>query len=193
MFGLQSLNVDCSTFLCLLRHERYEENVSFTRLNNFANGSKKNPETYKVPVWLFIFLHILSVSSGWLLFKGRKLHQHANVRGFVKIVTIAELTSQVAGPCEGRARNGNESTLVSWHFSWVTPSINTDQTWNLSEMCVLHVKVVKRDTQWTEVKALSCWSDENETKTRLQLCLPFSIVFDFVPKTHCSSGDCSAS
>ena len=29
-------------FLCLLRHERYEENVSFTRLNNFANGSKKN-------------------------------------------------------------------------------------------------------------------------------------------------------
>ena len=49
----------CSTFLCSLWHERYEENVSFTCLNNFANSSKKNPETYKVPVWLFIFLNIL--------------------------------------------------------------------------------------------------------------------------------------
>ena len=51
-------------FLCLLRHERYEENLRFTRFNNFANDSKKKPETYKVPFWLFIFLHILSVSSG---------------------------------------------------------------------------------------------------------------------------------
>ena len=154
---MQSLNVDCATFLCLLRHERYEENVRFTRLNNFANGSKKNPETYKVPVWLFIFLHILSVSSGWLLFKGRKLHQHihANALGFLNIVTIAEFTSQVAEPCEGRARNGNESTLVSSHFSSVsTLNKNTDKTWNLSKMCVLYVKVAKRDTQWTEVKAL---------------------------------------
>ena len=56
----------------------YEGNVSFTRLNNFANGSKKNPETLKVLVWLFIFSHILSVSSGWPLFKGRKLHQHVH-------------------------------------------------------------------------------------------------------------------
>ena len=106
----------------LLRRERYEENVSFTRLNNFANGSKKNPETYKVPVWLFIFLQILSVSSGWLLFKGRKLHQHvhANALDFVNVVMIAEFTSQVAGPCEGRARNGNESIIISSHFSWVS-------------------------------------------------------------------------
>ena len=109
-------------FLSLLRHERYEENVSFTHLNNFANSSKKDPETPKVPVWLFIFLPILSVSSGWLLFKGRKLHQHvhANALDFVNIVTIAEFTSQVAGPCEGRARNGNESALVSLHFSRVS-------------------------------------------------------------------------
>ena len=54
--------------------------------------------------------------------------------------------------------------------------INTDKAWNLSKMCFLHVKVAKRDTQWTEVKALWCWSDKNETKTRLQLCPPFSIV-----------------
>ena len=82
----------------LLQRERYEENVSFTRLNNFANGSKKNPETYKVPVWLFIFLQILSVSSGWLLFKGRKLYQHvhANVLDFVNIVTISRLQNLLA-------------------------------------------------------------------------------------------------
>ena len=42
----------------------YEENLCFTRLNNFAKEGKKNPETYKVTFWLFIFLHILSVSSG---------------------------------------------------------------------------------------------------------------------------------
>ena len=31
-------------------------------------------------------------------------------------------------------------------------------------MCFLQVKVVKSDTQWTEVKALKCWADENEAK-----------------------------
>ena len=72
---MQSFNVDCATFLgFIFRRERYEDNLRFTRLNNFANDSKKTPETYKVPLWLFILLQILSVSSGWLLFKGRKLH-----------------------------------------------------------------------------------------------------------------------
>ena len=61
-------------FLCLLQHERYEKNFSFTHLNNFANDSKKEQETYKVPFWLFSFRHILLVSSSWLLFKCRKLH-----------------------------------------------------------------------------------------------------------------------
>ena len=31
-------------------------------------------------------------------------------------------------------------------------------------MCFLQVKVAKSDTQWTEVKALKCWADENEAK-----------------------------
>ena len=31
-------------------------------------------------------------------------------------------------------------------------------------MRFLHVKVAKSDAQWTELKALKCWSDENETK-----------------------------
>ena len=31
-------------------------------------------------------------------------------------------------------------------------------------MCFLQVKVVKSDSQWTEVKALKCWADENEAK-----------------------------
>ena len=57
-------NIHCSTCLCLLRCEPYEENLSFTRLNHFANDSQKNLETYKVPSWLFICLHILLVSSG---------------------------------------------------------------------------------------------------------------------------------
>ena len=29
-------------------------------------------------------------------------------------------------------------------------------------MCFPQVKVAKSDAQWTEVKALKCWSDENE-------------------------------
>ena len=61
-------------FLCLLRCERYEENFTFTHLNNLENDSKKTPETYKVPFWLFICLLILSVSSGWSLSKDQKLH-----------------------------------------------------------------------------------------------------------------------
>ena len=39
--------------------------------------------------------------------------------GFVNIVTITEvilITSHVAGPSEGHARNENESTLISSHF-----------------------------------------------------------------------------
>ena len=31
-------------------------------------------------------------------------------------------------------------------------------------MCFLQVKVAKSDTQWTEVKALKCWADENKAK-----------------------------
>ena len=67
--------------------------------------------------------------------------------------------------------------LPSHRFFYELQSpINIDKTWNLSKMCFLHVKVAKRDTQRTEVKALWCWSDKNETKTRLQLCPPFSII-----------------
>ena len=55
----------------------------FHSLKQLCKWSKKNPETYEVPVWLFIFLHILSVSSGWLLFKGRKLHQHVHANATV--------------------------------------------------------------------------------------------------------------
>ena len=32
-------------------------------------------------------------------------------------------------------------------------------------MRFLHVKVAKSDAQWTEVKALKCWSAEIETKS----------------------------
>ena len=32
-------------------------------------------------------------------------------------------------------------------------------------MRFLHVKVVKSDAQWTEVKALKCWSAEIEMKS----------------------------
>ena len=51
-------------FCVFVRCEHYEENFTFTHLNNLINDSKKSPETYKVPFWLFICLHILSVSSG---------------------------------------------------------------------------------------------------------------------------------
>ena len=57
-------------FLCLLWHERYEDNLSFICLNNFANDSKK-----KKKLTIFLFLHILSGSSGWFFFKGQKFHR----------------------------------------------------------------------------------------------------------------------
>ena len=77
---LVSLNIRVAKFkhrlfyvFVLTPIQHYEENLSFTHVNNFANDSKKNPETYNVPFWLVIYLHILSVSSGWL-FKSQKLH-----------------------------------------------------------------------------------------------------------------------
>ena len=66
-------------------------------------------------------------------------------------------------------------------------------------MCFLHVKVAKSNAQWTEVKALKCWSDENEKKLEVKSGDKTPVIsaildcFDFVPKTHHSSGDCSAS
>ena len=50
---------------------------------------------------------------------------------------------------------------VSSHVLRVT---TPSKTWSLSKMCLLHVKVVKSNTQWMEVKARKCWLDENETK-----------------------------
>ena len=83
-------------------------------------------------------------------------------------------------------------------LAWVTtPIINTEKTWNLSKMCFLQVKVVKSDTQWTEVKALKCWADENEAKLEVwgQDCsyVHYLKCFNFIPKTHRSFRDCSAS
>ena len=57
-------------FLCLLWHERYEDNLTFICLNNFANDSKKKKKLTR-----FLFLHILSGSSGWFFFKGQKFHR----------------------------------------------------------------------------------------------------------------------
>ena len=80
-------------FLCLLRHEHSEDNLRFTRLNNFANDSKKIPETYKVPFWQFIFLHINFVSFFRLIIiSGPKTSlTHANTLGFLNIVTTTEV------------------------------------------------------------------------------------------------------
>ena len=68
---LVSLNIRVAKFkhrlfyvFVLTPIQHYEENLSFTHVNNFANDSKKNPETYNVPFWPVIYLHILSVSSG---------------------------------------------------------------------------------------------------------------------------------
>ena len=75
-------------------------------------------------------LFFYTVSSGWFLFKGPKTSlTHANVLGFANIVTF---TSQVAVPCEGRARNGNESTLVSSYFLWVTTP--NKHWWNMKHI-----------------------------------------------------------
>ena len=52
----------------------------------------------------------------------------------------------------------------SWFLSSLLPRRTTDKTWNVSKMCFQHVKVAKSDAQWTEVKALKCWSNENKTK-----------------------------
>ena len=61
----------------------------------------------------------------------------------------------------------------------------------------VQVKVAKSDTQWTKVKALKCWLDENETKLEVwgqdSSYVHYLNCFDFVPKTHHSSRDCSAS
>ena len=45
-------------FLCLLRREPYEENFTFTRLNNLENNSKKNPENQKLTRFLSACLFV---------------------------------------------------------------------------------------------------------------------------------------
>ena len=153
---LQSLNVDCSRFLCLLWHEGCEENLSFTCLNNFANDSKKPQKLTRFLsgcVFFYTFCQFLLADSYLRAENFTNTCQHARFREHCHDCR-SHFTSQVAGPCEGEARNGNESTLVLSYFYELLPPINTDKTWNLSKMCFLHVKVAKRDTQWTEVKAL---------------------------------------
>jgi len=56
---------------------------------------------------------------------------------------------QMAGAC------------ISSHVLRVT---TPNKTWSLSKMCLLHVKVVKSNTRWMEVKAGNVGFDENETK-----------------------------
>ena len=56
-------------FLCLLWREHYEENFTFTRLNNLKNDSKKNPEYQKLTrflsgcLFVYTFCQFLQVDS----------------------------------------------------------------------------------------------------------------------------------
>ena len=59
-------------------------------------------------------------------------------------------------------------------------------------MCFLYVKVAKRDAQWTEVRALKCWSDENEMKLEVW-GQDSTHIHHFKSFRLRSSGDCSAS
>ena len=154
---LQSLNVDCSRFLCLLWHEGCEENLSFTCLNNFANHNKKTQKLTRFLsgcVFFYTFCQFLPGDSYLRAENFTNTCQHGRFREHCHDCR-SNFTSQVARLCEGQARNGNKRSLVSSYFLWGTiPNKNTDKTWNLSKMCFLHLMVAKRDTQWTEVKAL---------------------------------------
>ena len=168
---MQSLNVDCSMFLCFLRHKCYDEtNVSptLTTLQTIAKKSQKLTRFLSGCLYFCTFCQFLQVDYYLRAENFTNTCQRARFREHRHNCRF-NFTSQVAGSCEGWARNGNESTLVSSHFLWVT---TPNKTRNLSKMCFLHVKVAKRDTQWTEVKALSDWLQENDMKTRLQLCPP---------------------
>ena len=54
------------------------------------------------------------------------------------------------------------SLLIAFFYE-LLPRTTTDKRWNVSKMRFLHVKVAKSDAQWTELKALKCWS-HNKTK-----------------------------
>ena len=139
-------------FLCLLRREHYVENFTFTCLNNLENNSKKTAEKLKLTSFLcgclfvYTFCQFLQVDSYLRTKNLTDTRQSARFR-----VHRHDFTSQVAGPSEDRARNGNKSTLVSLHFfTSCYPKkliITTDKALNGSKMHFLRVKVVKSDAQ----------------------------------------------
>ena len=108
---------------------------TFTHLNNLKTIAKKKPENQ----------NLTRLLSGCFFFT------LANALGFMNIVTIhdcwSNFTSQVAGPSEDWARNGNESTHLIAFFYELLPRITSDKKWNVSEMHFLHVKVAKSDAK----------------------------------------------
>ena len=120
---------DLSLQLYKLKHLGCKEvNLSFTRLNNFANDGKNTPKTYKVS----FLADYLSVET---FCKFLQVDSYLRTKDFTNTCRRAgfhehchdcksNFTSQVAGPSEDQARNGNKSMLVSPHFLWVTTPNN---------------------------------------------------------------------
>ena len=80
----------------------------------------------------------------------------------MNIVAVAEVILLARWLGLLKIEQGMGKKVLSPHrvFHELLPQITTDKTWNVSK----HVKVAKSNAQWTEVKALNCWSNENETK-----------------------------
>ena len=130
---LVSLNIwvaNRSTFLCVLGRKHYEENFTFTRLNNLENDSKKKWKNQKLTRFLsgcsffHAFCQYLQVDSYSRTKNFTNTCKHIRFcQIFISFwfcehphVCWSNLTCQVAVPSKDRARNGNESTLVSLHF-----------------------------------------------------------------------------
>ena len=77
-------------------------------------------------------------------------------------------------------------------FFQLLPPINTEKTWNLSKMCFLASEGSTKgySVNRSESTLVLVRRKQDEDKTPV-----FSAIlnrFDFLPKTHCSSGDCNA-
>ena len=181
--------------MLVLRHEHYEENFTFTCLNNFENDSKKTPKLTRFLsgcLFVYTFFQFLEVDSYLRTKNFTNTCQCARARENHHDCCWSNFTSQVAGPSEDRARNWKKYSRLITFFYQLLPQITTDITWNVSKMCFLHLKVAKSDAQWTEVRALKCWSDENEMKLEVW-GQDSTHIRHFKSFRLRSSGDCSAS
>ena len=113
--------------------QTYEENLCFTRLNNFANDSKKTQKLTRFlsgSLFFYTFSQFLQVDYYFL-----RTENFTNTCQYTRFCEHchdcrSNFSSQVAGPCEGWARN---VTVLPWKIKVQTIQYRKSRIWEMKE------------------------------------------------------------